>query len=403
MMPRGVNGHVEPGFEPVARQFADLFRSRGRGGGSFAVRYQDRFVVDIWGGFADPESGRPWARDSLGLSFSTSKGVAATVIHRLADRGLLSYDEPVAAFWPQFAAGGKSQITVAQLMSHQAGLDRLAPIAPNVERLLDHVGAEERLAARAPDHPPGSPAYHAITFGWLMSGLARAVTGQGMQELLRSEICEPLGIDGLFFGRPAAPAGRTPALVGSLGRLATIPPLGLTLLPAAIPGRRGLESVYVPDIHGIFTGSEPAILDTTMPAANGMFTAESLSTVYAALANDGVAGGRRLVSTQTARALRRVQTRARDRNLVIPMFWRLGYHQAFVPGISLPRAFGHYGLCGSGAWADPESGMSAAFVTNRIYPLSTPFGDLALVRLSRTAVRCARRLPIGLPSVRVAA
>ncbi len=402
-MPGGYGGHVEPGFEPVARQFAELFGSPGRGGGAFAVRYHDRFVVDIWGGVADPESGRRWTRDSLGLSFSTSKGVAATVIHRLADRGLLSYDEPVASYWPQFAAGGKSRITVAQLMSHQAGLDRLAPVAPDVERLLDHVGAEERLAARAPDHPPGTPAYHAITFGWLMAGLARAITGRGMQELLRSEICEPLGLDGLFFGKPAAPAERTPALVGSLGRLATLRPLGLTTLPAVIPGRRALESVYVPDINGIFTGSEPAILETTMPAANGMFTAESLATLYGALANEGVASDRRLLSAETARKLGRVQTRARDRNLLIPMFWRLGYHQAFVPGVRLPRAFGHYGLCGSGGWADPASGMSAAFVSNRIYPLTAPLGDLALIRLSRLAVRCARRARVQLPPVRVAA
>jgi CubicO group peptidase (beta-lactamase class C family) len=74
------------------------------------------------------------------------------------------------------------------------------------------------------------------------------------------------------------------------------------------------------------------------------------------------------------------------------MFWRLGYHQAFVPGVWLPRAFGHYGYAGSGAWADPVSGMSVAFVSNRIYPLTNAFGDLALTRLSRVAVAAVRRV-----------
>jgi hypothetical protein len=143
-----VNGHVAPGFEPVGRLFDRLFRSPRRGGGSLVVRLRGRTVVDIWGGVADPRTGRPWRRDTLGLSFSTSKGVASTVIHRLAERGLIDYDAPVAAHWPEFAAGGKAQITVRQMLSHRAGLDHLAPIAPDVPALLDHQGAEERLAAQ---------------------------------------------------------------------------------------------------------------------------------------------------------------------------------------------------------------------------------------------------------------
>lgn len=394
-----VHGYVEPGFEPVARLFARLFRSRARGGGSLVVRHHDRAVVDIWAGYADPRVGTPWQRDTLALSFSTSKGVAATVIHRLAERGLIAYDEPVAAFWPEFAAGGKGRITVAQLMSHQAGLDNLAPIAPTVAALLDHRGAEERLAAQTPGHRPGTPAYHAITFGWLMAGLARAVTGRGMEELVRTEVAEPLGVDGFHFGLPAGAQNHVAALVGSLGRLPALGPIGLAVFPAAFPPRRGLQSAYVRGVGSIFRGHRPAVLETVMPAANGLFTAESLATLYGALASGGVTGGRRLLSADTVRALGRVQTRARDRNLVIPMNWRLGFHQAFVPGVVLPKAFGHFGYAGSGAWADPVSGMSVAFVSNRIYPVSVPMGDLALYRLSRLAVTAVRRAGGAVPRV----
>jgi CubicO group peptidase (beta-lactamase class C family) len=390
----GFEGHVEPGFEPVGRLFAKLINAPGRGGGAFVVRCRDRVVVDIWGGVADPATGRSWERDTLGLSFSTSKGVAAAVIHRLADRGLLSYDDPVAAYWPEFAANGKGKITVGQLLAHQAGLDNLGAVAPDANGLLDHVGAEERLAARAPDDRPGSSAYHSITYGWLLAGLARAITGRGIEELVETEINEPLGIDGLHFGRPRDRPERVSAMVGSLGRFAGAASLGLAVLPAWMPGwippRRGLKSLYVPDMARIFAGPEPPVLGTVMPAANGMFSAESLATLYGALANGGSAGDRRLLSAHTVSRLSRIVTYAPDRNILVPMIWRLGYHQAFVPRIWLRRAFGHYGYAGSGGWADPDSGISAAFVSNRCYPVSAPFGDLALGRLSRLAVICAR-------------
>jgi CubicO group peptidase (beta-lactamase class C family) len=90
----------------------------------------------------------------------------------------------------------------------------------------------------------------------------------------------------------------------------------------------------------------------------------------------------------------RIVTRERDRNMGIPVGWRLGYHQAFIPGIRAPKAFGHYGYAGSGGWADPASGLSLAFVSNRIYPVHAAFGDLALFRLSRT-VMLAHRKTLG--------
>jgi CubicO group peptidase (beta-lactamase class C family) len=384
-----VQGHVEPGFEPVAKLFANLFTAPTRGGGAFVVRRGDRVLIDVWGGLADPHSGRLWERSTMGLSFSTSKGVAAAVIHRLADQGRVGYDEPVAAFWPQFAAGGKGRITVRQLLSHQAGLDRLAPIAPNAAALLDHLGAEDRLAACTPDHAAGTPAYHAITYGWLMAGLARAVTGQGMEKLVHTEINEPLGVDGLHFGAVDGESERVSAGTGSLGRLVTLAPVS-ALLPGFMPPRRGLESVWVPDLPGLFAGPKPRVLQTVMPAVNGVFTAESLATLYGALAQDGTINGRQLLSSETVRLLRRVQTRGRDRNLGLPALWRMGYHQAVMARSWPRRAFGQYGYAGSGGWADPDSGLSAAFVSNRVFPVSSPFGDFALFRLSGLALACAR-------------
>ena len=139
------------------------------------------------------------------MVFSATKGMASTVIHRLADRGLIDYDTPVAEYWPEFGANGKADITVRDVMRHRAGLSHLNGVSK--AELLDHQAMEERLAAAPVNRVLyGKPAYHALTYGWLMSGLARAVTGKGMRDLIREELAEPLNTDGLHLGRPPADA-----------------------------------------------------------------------------------------------------------------------------------------------------------------------------------------------------
>src|SRR3954447_16880338 len=197
----GVSGHTAPGFEPVRQAFWRLVGRRS-GGGALTVRLRGETVVDLMAGYADRAHTRPWTPETLAISFSTTKGVASTVIHRLADRGLIAYDEPVAVYWPEFAAGGKERVTVRELLTHRAGLSSVRAVAPRAEDLLDHIGLEEKLAARAVHAPTTRSAYHAITYGWLLAGLARRVTGSGLAELARTEVTEPLGISGLHIGVP---------------------------------------------------------------------------------------------------------------------------------------------------------------------------------------------------------
>src|SRR5262249_49566714 len=147
--------------------------------------------------------------------FSATKGLASMVLHRLADRGLLAYDEPVASFWPEFAAEGKGAVTVRELLSHRAGLYDVRAVAEGAEDLLDHELMEDRLPV-APQHLYGRPAYHALTFGWLASGLARRVTGRGMHDLIAQELALPLGTPGLEVGYPKHPAAE---MLGSSLRL----------------------------------------------------------------------------------------------------------------------------------------------------------------------------------------
>jgi len=384
-------------FAPVTAAFERLIGGDGPGGGALVVRLRGETVVNLWTGAANRARTRPWTPETLALSFSTTKGAASTVVHRLAERGLLGYDDTVAAHWPEFAAGGKGAITVRELLTHRAGLSSVQAVAGRAEEMLDHLAMEERLAARTVHAPTSRSAYHAITYGWLLAGLARRVTGHGMRDLVQSELADTLGTDGLNIGAPAGAWERIAQPVGSaLRQIGTIVRLASPMWTLTGLGRAGYEALLVPGFHRLFHGSEPEIWHTEMPAVNGMFSADGLARLYGALANGGAEpGGPRLLAPSTVNQLGRVQLRTADGVLGLRMRWRLGYHQAFGAGEFAPRAFGHYGYGGSGGWADPAIGLSLGFVTNRIGSLTTPLGDLTLFRLNRLVRKCAARFVSG--------
>ena len=160
-----MEGFVHPDFTAVADRLDAIMSSRrSRGGAAVAVFHRGEPMVDIWTGTA--RAGLPWQRDTMAVSFSTTKGVVATVVHRLVDRGLLSYDEPVATWWPEFASNGKADITLRHLLTHQAGMHRVRNLVDGAEALLDWDAMTARLAAAEPAWQPGTrPGYHALTYG----------------------------------------------------------------------------------------------------------------------------------------------------------------------------------------------------------------------------------------------
>jgi CubicO group peptidase (beta-lactamase class C family) len=382
-------GVVEPGFEPLAEEFKRLM-ARGPRGGALVLRAGDRILADLRIGWEDQARTRPWRPETQALAFSATKGLASMVLHRLADRGLLDYDVPVAAYWPEFAAAGKDRITVRELLTHRAGLYDVQAVAHGADELLDHLGMERRLAAAKPTGAPGRPAYHAITYGWLASGLARAVTGRGMRDLVRTELAGPLGTDGLEIGigdgptQPAEMVGRSLRIYTAFGIAAT-PLLGW--LPVT---RAGFRALHAPGFEEICRGPDPAVWRTEMPAVNGALSADGLARLYVPLANAGVGpGGGRFLSEEIVERLGRIQTRGMDRVLGVRMRWRLGFHHAFALGRPGPRALGHYGFGGSGGWGDPDTGVSFGFISSHIGNLTTAIGDLGILRLTATARACA--------------
>jgi CubicO group peptidase (beta-lactamase class C family) len=388
-LPRGVSGAADPRFANVIKIFSRLFPGRRFGGGALSVYIEGQPVVDVWTGWSDRAGTRRWTADTGAMVFSATKGVSTTVIHRLADRGLLSYDEPIAEYWPEFAANGKADITVRDVLRHRAGLSHLRGVTKT--QLMDHLLMEQRLAAAPVDHLRGVQAYHALTYGWLLSGLARAVTGKGMRELIREEVARPLNTDGLHLGRPPEGSPTQPAEILMPQKFLRTPVLNF-IAPrvAGLPYSGALGAMYFPGITSLMQGDTP-FLDGEVPAANGVVTGRGLAKMYAVLANDGRIDGKKYLSKELVRGLAGTAgTKWPDANMVVPMPFHLGYHESPVPG--LIRGFGHVGLGGTLGWADPEAGSSFGFVHNRLLtPMVFDMGSFAgLAGPLRDAIELAR-------------
>ncbi|MGB6206015.1 serine hydrolase domain-containing protein, partial [Mycobacterium sp.] len=322
--------------------------------------------------------------------------VASTVIHRLVDRELLCYDTPVADYWPEFGANGKADITVRDVLRHRSGLSHLKGVGKT--ELMDHRLMEERLAAAPVDHLRGAPAYHALTYGWLLSGLARSVTGKGMRELVRTELAQPLNTDGLHLGRP--PAGAPTKVAQILAPQSNRPnPVFDFVAPrvAGLPFSGALGAMYFPGIKSLVQGDIP-FLDGEVPAANGVVTGGGLAKMYAALANGGRIDGKQFLSSELVNGLIGKPRVLPDLNIMVPMPFHLGYHESPIPG--LLKGFGHIGLGGTLGWADPQTASAFGFVHNRLLtPMVFDMGSFAgLARPLRNAIAAARRAgPLEVP------
>jgi CubicO group peptidase (beta-lactamase class C family) len=363
-LPHGVQGAADSSFACTLRAFSQLFPGRRFGGGALSVCLHGEPVVDVWTGYSNRRGTEYWTADTGAMVFSVTKGLASTVIHRLADRGLIDYDTPVAEYWPEFGANGKADITVREVMRHRAGLSQLNGVSK--ADLLNHRAMEERIAAAPVNRVLyGKPAYHALTYGWLMSGLGRAVTGKGMRVLIREELAEPLNTDGLHLGRPPAEAPtRAAQILVPQGALAN--PIFNFVAPrvAALKYSGVFGSMYFPGMKAVVQGEVP-FLDSEIPAANGVATARSLAKMYGAIANGGRIEGKQFLSQERVTELTGKPSLYPDRNIFVPLSFHLGYHGVPFPPGFMP-GFGHAGLAGSVGWADPASGMSFGFVHNRL-------------------------------------
>lgn len=356
-----IHGSCAKEFEGVRDAFVANFAAQGEIGASVAVVQNGEAVVDLWGGYADAARTKPWTRDTLANVWSTTKGMGALVCGMLVERGLISYEDKVSRHWPEFAAEGKSGITVGQMLSHQAGL--CGPAVPTTtEEMCNHTLMATRLAAQAPLWEPGSRSgYHALTAGILVGELVARVTGQSIGTWFRENVALPYDVD-FFIGLPPSEDFRVaemiPATTSNMPapetlNLSQIAALGNPVLNALAPNER------------FWRGSELA-------SANGQGTASSIARVYGALAAEGKIGGKTLVSPETIWRMTALQIEGHDEVLGVPGRWGAGYilngGGLFGPN---DDAFGHSGWGGSFGMADPGTGLAIAYTMNQMG------GDLA--------------------------
>jgi len=402
-----MEGHARPDFDAVADVFARQLE-RTDGGAAVAIFHRGEPVVDLWGGKRTPD-GDPWEADTLAMCFSTTKGVASFALHLQAEAGLVDYDERVATYWPEFAQNGKENITVRHVLSHSAGLHRMRSVVDHAHHMLDWEHMVEALAAERPAYEPGAHAgYHALTYGWLVGEIVQRVTGRQLRDVIADDVDAPLGLDGLYLGCPPeqrhrvaelAPmrifGPRVPKVLHQMRRGIT-DQFGkvLSLANSPVNTRRMVNALFPRGMEDVMAG--PEVMDASIPAANGFFTARALATMYAVFAGGGEFGGVRLLSEDRVRQIGEEQNNRPDLVLVMPMRWRLGYHRVLGNAGASPDGFGHFGLGGSGAWVDPTRELAVAMVCNR--GTGTPVGDVRLMRLSKAALECADRVPTETPA-----
>jgi CubicO group peptidase (beta-lactamase class C family) len=362
-----VNGAVAPGFERVREVFEANFAERGEVGAACSVWAGGQEVVDLVGGVVAPGGTQPYTRRTLQMVASATKGAMAICVLRLAERGELDLDAPVARYWPEFAAAGKAAVPVRWLLSHQAGLPYADPVLPMAD-VYRWAPMTQALAAQAPVWEPGTAhGYHAMTYGWLVGEVLARVTGLTPGEVLRKEVAGPLGID-FHVGLPGSEAGRVAPLIPAPVPPPGTPPDPLTALmldPMSLAHR----AFFVP--NGLFAAmNDPAAWAAQLPAVNGMATARALSRMYAACL--GEVDGVRLLAPDTLAAAVTPQAEGTDRVVGVESRFGLGFQLSYpLRPMAGPGSFGHYGLGGSVGFAHVARGVSFGYVVNRMLPGGT--------------------------------
>ncbi len=357
--PRLVHGFAEDRFSAVREAFAANFRERGEVGAAVSVYLNGRPVVDLWGGYADAFRSQPWQEDTIVCMMSVSKAMVAICAHILIDRGELELAAPVAQYWPEFAQAGKEAITVDCLISHLAAL--VFPDAVPQNAMPNWEAVIKGLAAQQPAWAPCTRgAYHSSTFGHLVGELVRRVSGMPLTTFFSKEVTGPLNAD-FSFGVPPEQAEHVATFLDNPETASTRQIANETGSPLSRAWRP------LPRVVDVF--NSPMWRTSVLPSANGHGNARAAARILAAVI--GPVDGVRLLSPQAVDVLREERW--------FETCGLTGRHYRFGRGFALnnpryhpmgrnPRAFGHAGVGGSYAFADPEAGLSFGYSMN--YPAS---------------------------------
>jgi CubicO group peptidase (beta-lactamase class C family) len=349
---------IRPLFEENFSKFGEL-------GAAVSIWHRGAPLLELEGGYRDAQRQIPWSEETLVLFWSATKGLgSACFLHLLQERGL-GLERRVAEFWPGFGQAGKEKITLAQLLSHQAGLAAL----DSAVEVTDYPAIVRALERQKPLWEPGTAhGYHARTFGFLLDELVRRIASRSLAEYWRSVFAEPLALD-IWIGLPAAENARVATIYAAKATKAPPDEFYRALNTPGTLQRKVFTSPYGLNAVSAMNAAENRA--RSFVSFGGIGSGASLAKFYALLANGGTLGGRRIFSETTISQMTASLTAGMDRVFEIPTAFSAGFmkdppavsRRLFGPSL---LAFGHPGAGGSHAFADPENNLSFAYVMNQM-------------------------------------
>ena len=369
-----VSGFCDPKFQNVAEEFVKNFEARGEIGASVSINVEGETLLDLWGGYSDPDTKSPWRKDTLSLVFSCTKAATALCAHRLIDQGEMDLDANVSQYWPEFARNGKENVTVRMMLNHSAGLPAFRePI--KVGGYYDWDYMIERLSAEAPFWDPGTRnGYHMMTFGWTVGELVRRVSGISLGRYFKENFADPLGLD-YWIGLPEEHEERTARMLPYTPSSDDKPTAFMTSMmtkPTSIQHLCFFNSGhYQPNCREAHASENGG--------AGGIANARALAGLFAPLANGGSLKGVTLLSSDHIEKMSMVSMATmEDATLLIPTRFALGFMKSMdnryrslgelETTIIGEKAFGHVGAGGSIGFADPECQLGFGYSMTQMGP-----------------------------------
>ncbi|MFX0084354.1 MAG: serine hydrolase domain-containing protein [Candidatus Hodarchaeota archaeon] len=386
-----IAGFVKPGFEAVREAFADNFKYRNELGAACCIYHKGEKVVDLWGGIRNEVTGDPWEEDTMVIVWSTTKGLAGLAIALAHSRGLIDFDERISKYWPEFAQQGKENITIRQLLAHQAGLFEFDG-QNDKDTITDLDRLAVNLARQKPAWEPGTKqGYHAISLGYYQSELLRRVDpkGRSIGEYFQDEIATPLGLDFYIQLPEEIPNTRLAPLRQAKIGLSAMRSMPILFVLASMNKRSILRrSLLGSDIS--LDKKRIYARNFEVPSGGGVGTARAIAHAYSVFATGGKELG---LQEETLRQLIAPPIAPlkgfKDLTLKVELPFSLGFVRPSPKDpFGSPSSFGMRGTGGSFGFADPEVKIGYGYVLNGM--------GMSLVDSRELALRTAMYDSIGI-------
>jgi len=363
-----VEGYNRPEFEQVREAFTRNFTEHDELGAAVAVTRGGKLVVDLWGGWKDKARTQPWTRETRAPLWSGTKPITGICFAMIVDRGLTTYEDRVSKYWPEFGAAGKEAITIAQLLSHQAGLPGFAE-PTTLDELLSTELAAARLAAQTPFWPPGTACgYHGVSLGPITATLFKRIEGRTIRQFVAEEIALPFNL-GVSIGLNSEDFDQAAETVR--------PDEGIDLSGfyrvegAVLDGKAGnpnlspAQAAALNPPMDVRYANLPKWRAADIPGANGFGNAHSLAEFYA-LVLGHPRNGKRLASPAVIAEATRVRIEGMDQVKNVHARWAAGF--AVNEGLygPNPNTFFHSGWGGTFSLGDPAADLSISYLPNRM-------------------------------------